>query len=295
MINKRKDNSYDIDGTIVAFDYGNPAIKIKVDTLCNMHDEQNLKALEMVLDQSPIVKAVKIDEKDPPRNKATKFKSVLNELVKKSSCSEILIQSTSGSKPLISSMLSLRAKGRVGPEGGFDWGYSMITITIEKNEMEAVYDIIDEIKNLFFGICTAVNAFVGYCSEHSMITQRDIYLAQAVENVHERKRLPDYNAELNDIFWLNYFGPGYVSHWGKERIKALEKAYDVTVDCNNGILVQTTAKPMIADENISKITDYDFKKALYEVLGSNTFMHETHQKGNWGEHVPTLEEQRKLV
>ena len=101
--------------------------------------------------------------------------------------------------------------------------------------------------------------------------------------------------KIKIVYWLNYFGPGYVNFWGQDKTRALEGAYEVIRDENGGICVQTTDAPVFADDNIRKITDYEFKKAMYDILGHNTFIHETHRQGAAGQYVPTLEDHRRII
>ena len=299
-INKRlsyseTDRSYNIDNVFVSFDYPNPVIEMKVFTLCDMHDLQNVSILEGILDKSSIISATKIQERIPPRTKATKFAGTLTNIVKTSQDSEITISSTSGGKYPSETTLYLMKKRRLGPASGNDVGYSRIFINMNKNKFkENDYDI-KEFKKLFIDLCCELKAFTGFCTEHSILTQASIFHALAVENAQNRKKQPNFDYELGDIYWLNYFGPGYVDFWGKDKIKSLEKVYDIIHDTNGGIIVQTTDEPMIADYNVDRISDYKFKQPMYETLGYNTFMHETHHPGERGENVPTLEQMRNLV
>ena len=213
--------------------------------------------------------------------------------MEKSNNYAIVLQSTSGGKYPFETMFQLRSKARLGPDGCKDSGYSFISITMNRKELNS--NDIEEFKKLFINLCVSVNAFYGYCSEYSMVTQRSIYLAKCAENIFDRKNQPDFGVEISDIYWLNYFGPGYVDFWGKDKITALENAYNVTHDANGGIVVQTTEEPVFADDTVDNISGYEFKQPMYEILGHNTFMHETHQPGKRGENVPTLEQMRSLV
>ena len=290
-----KDRSYCVDDIFITYDSLNPIFEMSIYTLCDMHDVKNIYKLEQVLDKSAVVKVSKIQERIPPRTKADRFENILTEIVVNSSFSKVLVGSTSGGKYPFETMLSLNKKERVGPNGGRDCGYSNISIYMSKKDIEEGDSDILEFKKLFTDLCLKLNAFTGYCTEHSMLAQGSIYLALSVKNACNRKTSPNYDLELNDIFWLNYYGPGYVVFWGKDKIIALKKEYNCTHDANGGIVIQTTEKPMFADDSIDKISDYGFKQSMYEILGHNTFMHETHQPGKRGENVPTLECMRNLV
>ena len=291
----KADRSYNVDNVFIAFDYLNPVMEMKVFTLCDMHDLDNISILEQILDNSSIVSASKIQERIPPRTKADKFKGALAEIAKNSRYSEITISSTSDGKYPFETTLYLLEKRRLGPEDGHDVGYSRLFISMHKKETTKSDNDIIEFKKLFFDLCSGLKAFTGFCTEHSFLTQSSLYYALAVDNVRNRKKQPNFDYELGDVLWLNYFGPGYVEFWGKDKIKALERSYYVTRDVNNGIGVQTAEEPTFADINVDRISDYIFKQPMYEILGHNTFMHETSQPGERGENVPTLENMRNLI
>ena len=293
MIEIRADNTILMDGVFVSYVCPNPALVADIYTAMDMKNSDNLARLEDVLDDSPIVQVKKIDVKDPPRRKETCFKGVLSDLVSTCDRTTTWINATSGGRLPFWTMFELAPKGRIGPQGSKDWGFTPLTITMNKKKLDE--QSTEEFKSLFIELCTTVQAFYGYCTENSIRAQWLLYLAQAAENVFERKQVPDFDMELPDIYWLNYFGPGYVDFWGEEKIAALKKAYPVTEDTHRGILVDATGEPVFADDAITRITAYDFKKSMYEILGYNTFMHETHQPGDRGENVPTLEYHRQYV
>jgi len=285
-----------LDNVVITFKLPYPSLTGDVWTVCDMLDLEKVEAMERVLDASPIVKAKKIDDKDPPRNRATSFSGVLTHFVNSRKRDyETLIQSTSGGRIPFETMFQLRRAGRLGPVGKRDCGYSCISLTFNKKEEFAEYDIC-EFKSLFNNICLAVDAFYGRAGEHSMVyVQREVFMAKAAEHPLLRRSVPDFNRELWDVYWLNYFGNEYVRFWGEEKVLALSREYELTRFDKGGICVQTTPEPVFADDSVKGIKDYAFKKHMYEILGYNTFMHETQQSGKPGQYVPTLDDQRRFL
>lgn len=273
-----------------------PVLEASIWTVCDMLDLKKVGAMERALDLSPIVKAKKIDDRDPPRNRATSFSGVLTHFVSSRKRDYgTLIQSTSGGRIPFETMFQLRHAGRLGPVGKRDCGYSWISLTFNKKEEFTEYDIC-EFKFLFNNICLAVDAFYGRAGEHSMVyVQREVFMAKAAEHPLLRRRVPDLNRELWDVYWLNYFGNEYVRFWGEKKVSALARGYELTRFDKGGICVQTTPEPIFADDSVKGIKDYAFKKHMYEILGYNTFMHETQQSGEPGQYVPTLDDQRRFL
>ena len=69
MIEKQKDHSLWKDGVFIGSEYPNPALIMDIYTVRDMKSPAALEQLESILDSSKIVKAKKIDERDPPRRK----------------------------------------------------------------------------------------------------------------------------------------------------------------------------------------------------------------------------------
>jgi len=292
-----KKEKISIDCVFIGEYEGHPSIAATIYTVVDMLDLRNIGILEKVLDSSEIITAKKIDAKSPPRRKADRFTDVLTDLVKNRTHSgvydSILINSTSGGKFPFWTLMDLQGTGRVGPPDKRDWGYSCLSFIYECEKYDE--EVLCKFKNLFARVCVAVNAFYGKVYEHSFSVQRDHFMALTADHPLDRKTIPDFDREIQDIYWLNYFGPGYVNHWEKNKVEALAIEYEVIHLENDGICVQTTREPVIADKSMRKITDYPFKKHFYEILGYNTFMHEYHQPGVLGEYVPTLEYHRSLL
>jgi len=128
-----------------------------------------------------------------------------------------------------------------------------------------------------------------------MYIQRNDFMDRAAASIFNRRGYPNFNRELPDVYWLNYFGPAYVDFWGDKKIDALKKKYEVICSDKGGVFVQTTPQLAVADESVTGVKDYQFKKHFYKVLGEDTFMHETQMPGQPGQYVPTLEDHRDIL
>ena len=270
-------------------------------TVCEMLDDLDcIRAMEIALDTSPIAEVTRLDEPDPPRRKASCFSGGLAELVEKRSREDNILILSKGSGRMgfgttrFDTMIYLHHLGHIGPPGKRDAGYSDISFTLHRKNISPAD--IQEFKKMFVDVCVAVNAFYGRAAEDAiMFVQRDLFMAKAVPHPLMRKKIPDFDRELWDVYWLNYFGPGYVRFWGNKKIDRLAEQYEVTKFDNGAVCVQTTPAPVFADPNAKGITDYPWKKHMYDVLGWNTFMHETHKQGEPGQYVPPLEDHRRLL
>lgn len=99
----------------------------------------------------------------------------------------------------------------------------------------------------------------------------------------------DFECEIPDVYWLNYFGPGYVEFFGArlERIGVRR-----TRTKTGGLLVWAAETPFVF-ERVNSIAEYGFKQPFYEALGRDTFRYETQHRGRPGQRVPTFDVHRR--
>lgn len=97
--------------------------------------------------------------------------------------------------------------------------------------------------------------------------------------------------EIDHVHWLNYYGPAFVEHWGRDRLEGLGIRQDWTA--NGGVVVWATKTPFVHDRKIKRTTDYAFKQPFFERLGVNTFVHEGYEPGAPGQYVPTFADHRR--
>ena len=258
-------------------------------TAVDMRDLSRIKTLEKILDVSPIAKVAKIGLVEPLKNRAHKFSEKMSPLLKEQSNNTLpaLILSTSGEKTPFTTMLNLDFFGPFIPLDGRDRGYSFINFGLTRKHITK--EDTNEFRKLFIEIANAIDAFYGESTEHSMIVQRQIQISR------QRNLSCNFDCEIGDVYWLNYFGPGYVEFWGEQKINHLSEKYQVKHFSNDAICVQTATDPQYADDTATSITDYPWKKHFYEVLGYDTFMHEAQKQGKQGQHVPTLDAHRQIL
>lgn len=290
-------NEINIDGLYIGAWEDYPILTADIFTLCNMRNYDRVRQLEQILDGSPIAQVKRLGDGEPLRQRAKCFTGDLTPYLEKREGNPfgVHIMSTSGGRiNSFQTSFDLYSKGRRGAIGGKrDGGYSDIGLSLYRKELNETD--VEQFKELVLDFAIATDAFYGRCFEWSMSTQREVFMAKAVDNVRSRKMVPDFDCELWDVYWLNYFGPGYVQFWGVEKIHALSQAYDVDRFDNGAICVQTTPQPTFVNHDAKSIKDYPWKQPFYDILGHNTFMHETHVQGKPGQYVPTLESQRKLL
>ena len=135
----------------------------------------------------------------------------------------------------------------------------------------------DQLAALLIRLAGAARAFYGRAAVASMYDQHNLEFDRVGAPP------PDYEREIPDIYWLNYFGPGYVEFFGA-RLEHLGVRRERTPD--GGLLIWATETPFVYEPGRA-IADYEFKKPFYEALGRDTFRTEAQRRGPPGERVPT--------
>jgi hypothetical protein len=142
-------------------------------------------------------------------------------------------------------------------------------------------DRLDEIASLLRRLAEATGAFYGRAALGAMYDQHNLKLDGLPPLDHER--------EIPDVYWLNYFGPGYVEYFGR-RLDRIGVRRAVTE--NGGLLVWASETPFVLEPG-RRIADYEFKQPFYEALGRDAFRSEAQLRGAPGEHLPTFDTHRR--
>jgi len=142
---------------------------------------------------------------------------------------------------------------------------------------------LDEIADLLRRLAETTAAFYGRAALGAIYDQHNL--------VFERAGRPptDFERELPDVYWLNYFGPGYVQYFG-DRLAALGIRRESTK--TGGVLIWATETPFVLAP-VRSVADYAWKRRFYDALGRDTFRSETQRPGVPGEHVPTFATHRR--
>lgn len=99
-----------------------------------------------------------------------------------------------------------------------------------------------------------------------------------------------YDRWVEDVWWLNLYGPAYIERWGVEVVERLgvrRRWLD-----NGGVAVwscEGLPDPMVA----RSITGYPHKKSFYDALGQDTFTRESLEIPEPGIRVPLLHEHER--
>jgi hypothetical protein len=272
-----------------------PVLYANIWTVADMVKTDRIVQIEQILDASPITEIDRVSFEEPIRNKANQFVGSLKPLVKIREDPRLpcYIMTKSMGKRTFHTDFELKVEGALVGARGIDYGYS--TFLFRLNTPKLHPEDAPEFAKLFNHLCQTSHAFYGRATERSLISQREIFMARSAKNVGNRKKIPNFERELWDVYWLNYFGPAFVELWGESKLARLAEQYQVRRFENGGFCVQTAQEPPIADESAKGITDYAFKKHFYDVAGWDTAMHETHQPGQLGQYVPTMAQHRKAL
>jgi hypothetical protein len=105
-------------------------------------------------------------------------------------------------------------------------------------------------------------------------------------------RFPKIERHLEDVHWVEYFGPAFVERWGSERLGGLGVRRRQT--SSGGLIVWATEDPWHYSANAAGSRAYEWKEPFYEALGENTIWHEDFVEGAPGDYLPTLEEHQEV-
>lgn len=106
------------------------------------------------------------------------------------------------------------------------------------------------------------------------------------------ERVPKIERHLEDVHWVEYFGPAFLDKWGAERTAGLGVRRRETA--NGGLIVWATEEPWHYRPDAAGIRSYPWKEPFYQALGENTIWHEDFDEGAPGIHLPTLEEHQEV-
>jgi len=147
------------------------------------------------------------------------------------------------------------------------------------------------------GLFDALGVFHGFVTTTNMQAQRKAMISEAVmrgEMAPPRWDDPLYTTLdriVSDVYWVNYFGPGYVERWGLDRLMAI--GVRSVVRPSGAVAIWATEMPLPVDATCLRLADYPFKASFYEALGRRTFTLESLDLPEPGEVVPTLHDHRQ--
>jgi hypothetical protein len=138
----------------------------------------------------------------------------------------------------------------------------------------------------------ALDVFHGYVTTSDMQGHRKQLIAEAFDRGEIAP--PDWDDPLyttldrvvSDVYWVNYFGPGFVDRWGGDRFAAIGRPIEARP--SGAVVVWATDTPPRVDRSVRRLTDYPWKAPFYAAIGLDAFTHETLDVPSPGQHVPTL-------
>ncbi|HXA29535.1 MAG TPA: hypothetical protein VN193_12420 [Candidatus Angelobacter sp.] len=244
-----------------------------------------LRALGAEFDRHALLRPARVDNKDPARQKVDSAADAMGE-----------------------------GEPRLDPNRWQWWFYSrpgapQLSGTLQVEKADEVHDLgfswrpaewfdrperLDTLFDVVAAVGDAMGALYGRAALGLMYTQRNNALDRTRREPGKfgARLQPDLGRELPDVYWLNYFGPGLVQHWGG-RLDTLGVKRLHTP--GGAVLVQATETPFVHDPAMKPISAYPFKQPFYEALGFDTFMSETQSRGEPGQHVPAIEVHRKIA
>lgn len=165
-----------------------------------------------------------------------------------------------------------------------------------------VHSVVDDAEtaeaviSLAADLFVAIDGFYGKLDTGAM--RRRIMAIHSMAADEGRRWIPPWDDQmftiwdrwLEDVWWINLFGPAYVERWGRMAIDRLGvRQVDLP---NGGVMIWSAERPPDPSES-DTITGYAHKQSFYETLGVDTFIHESLEVPSPGERVPTLLEHQR--
>lgn len=176
-----------------------------------------------------------------------------------------------------------------------------IELTVDQDWFASKPDRLECLFAVFCGLCDSADAFYG-CMTPTDLLQQGFNLHGASYEVGLIE-LPDFHADpkyryppksyyVEDVGWLNYFGPAFVDRWGRP---AIERVGVCRRWLSNGGVVVWATEHLPEYEPVDRISGYSWKQSFYEHLDPDAFVHEGFKLGEPGERVPLFEEHRRWL
>jgi hypothetical protein len=157
----------------------------------------------------------------------------------------------------------------------------------------------DAFAELFLRECEAFDGFWGLAGMTSTWRQRYALVARAEND--RTLVIPGILGDgwdmrehaVWDISWLNYFGPAFVDHWGRERLAGLGVRQEPTT--NGGVVIWATPTPFVYDSTVTSLSGYPWKQRFYEALGWDALLHDRWRDPGAGVAVPDYHAHRQFA
>lgn len=99
---------------------------------------------------------------------------------------------------------------------------------------------------------------------------------------------PKIERHLEDVYWVQYFGPAFLDKWGRERFSDLGVRREEGP--GGGLVVWATEHPWHYQHEAASLRDYPWKVPFFDKLGEHAIWHEDLVEQAPGDCLPRLEE-----
>lgn len=151
-------------------------------------------------------------------------------------------------------------------------------------------DLLERLCALLVRLCEATDAYTGTVSFEAVLERQLRAFLLAARSPARQAPLPPganiWERELRRPGWLTFLGPGYVEHFGRDRLATLGTGRVWTAA--GGVVVRSTGSPFVFDPSARSTADYPFIRQWLDVLGRDVFAHEHQVPGAPGRHVPLM-------
>lgn len=260
-------------------------------SLADMAVPGRLAAIGRVLDAAEDLRPERMDDRDPPRRRIESAEQALAGLEAELQAEGALYLGYLRIEPRVIGEIDITGEGaNEDPPYPNEISFSVDDEWL-RNEAHR-----ECVASALRGLAEATDAYIGHARFElpyykQVVPMINAPLLKAGLDTPTWAKGEAAERELDHIHWLNYFGPSFVQHWGRDRLEGLGIRQDWTA--NGGVVIWATETPFVHDRKVKRTTNYAFKQPFFERVGANTFVHEGYEPGAPGQYVPTFADHRR--
>ncbi len=266
---------------------------LEVFSVAPWHDGGSGAAIGQEFARFPDFVPARIGPRDPARTKVTDFGAQLEALIEaRRDQPSFDLMWNDAAETMFGEMRVVSDPFRWPREGAH---HSTLRFSIDADDGGRTRDL----GELFAGLCDRLDPYYGRVTTGPAQGQlglferahRDRHPPPPLPRPGEGPRFGVMEGRVADVFWVQFFGPGYLAHWGADALDGVGHAQRRTT--NGGLVIWATETPAPRDQDATGPETYAWKQPFYDAVGPDVFFTSDHEWQEFGAKVPTLKEHHR--